>query len=305
MSDEDAPESIPAPQRDSLGTEGPLLRIGELARRAGVPTATLRAWERRYGIVVPTRGESGYRLYSVADERRVRAMLDLMAQGLAPAEAARLASGAGEEAGVGEEEGTGAAGMRGGLADSLLALDAPGAERMLDRALAAYSLHAVLEDLIMPVLRRIGDGWAGEEVTIGQEHFASNVLRGRLLGLARGWGGGEGPLALLGCPSGELHDLGLIAFGLTLRNRGWRIAFFGADTPVETLTVAADETAPAAVVLHALTPEPFSGIEPVLAQLGTIAPLHLAGLGASEALCSAVGATLLEQGPVAAAAALA
>lgn len=304
MSGEDTPGSVSAAEGGPLGTEGPLLRIGELARRAGVPTATLRAWERRYGIVVPTRGESGYRLYSVTDERRVRAMLELMAQGLAPAEAARLASGAGEEAGGGKEEGAGAARMRGGLADSLLALDAPGAERMLDRALAVYSLHAVLEDLILPVLRGIGDGWAAEEVTIGQEHFASNVLRGRLLGLARGWGGGEGPLALLGCPGGELHDLGLIAFGLTLRNRGWRITFFGADTPVGTLTVAADETAPAAVVLHALTPERFSGIEHVLAQLGTIAPLHLAGLGASEALCSAVGATLLEQAPVAAAAAL-
>lgn len=55
------------------------------------------------------------------------------------------------------------------------------------------------------------------------------MLRRRLLGLARDWGQGGGPLALLGSPPGELHDLGLICFGLALRAHGWRIAFLGAS----------------------------------------------------------------------------
>jgi len=55
---------------------------------------------------------------------------------------------------------------------------------------------------------------------VAQEHFASNVLRGRLLGLARGWGEGVGPRAVLACAPGELHDLPLIVFGLTLAGRG-------------------------------------------------------------------------------------
>jgi hypothetical protein len=50
-------------------------------------------------------------------------------------------------------------------------------------------------------------------------------MRGRFTGLARGWGGGNGPRAVLACPSGELHDLGLMMFGITLRHRGWRIAY--------------------------------------------------------------------------------
>ena len=69
----------------------PAVRIGELARRAGIPPATLRAWERRYGIVTPHRTEAGYRLYSSADERRLRSMVRLITEGLAPAEAAREA----------------------------------------------------------------------------------------------------------------------------------------------------------------------------------------------------------------------
>src|SRR5689334_19494482 len=79
-----------------------LLRIGELARRSGVAAATLRAWERRYGVVRPVRGPSGYRLYSAADQERVRAMARLVDSGVAPAEAAtRIRDEEGEPAAPG------------------------------------------------------------------------------------------------------------------------------------------------------------------------------------------------------------
>ena len=63
---------------------------------------------------------------------------------------------------------------------------------------------------------------------------------GALLALARGWGGGDGPVAVLACPPGEQHDLGLIAFGLALRARGWRIAYLGQDTPIDTAAATAE-----------------------------------------------------------------
>ena len=73
------------------------------------------------------------------------------------------------------------------------------------------------------------------DATVAQEHFASNLIRGRLLGIGRGWDSGEGPRAVLACAPGEQHDLGLIAFGLTLNRRGWRITYLGPDTPVDSL----------------------------------------------------------------------
>lgn len=82
------------------------------------------------------------------------------------------------------------------------------------------------------------------------EHFSTNVLRGRLLGLARGWGRGLGPVAPLACLRGERHELGLMAFGLALRSHGWRIAFFGSDTPLHTVEEAADAVHPSLVVLY-------------------------------------------------------
>ena len=67
------------------------LRIGELARRVGVSTELLRAWERRYGLLEPARSDGGYRLYSDSDVARVEAMQAQLAEGLSAAEAARLA----------------------------------------------------------------------------------------------------------------------------------------------------------------------------------------------------------------------
>src|SRR5690242_15840520 len=69
----------------------PLLRIGELSRRLGVSDHVLRAWETRYGLLQPVRTEGGFRLYSAADEARVRQMQAHLANGLSAAEAARAA----------------------------------------------------------------------------------------------------------------------------------------------------------------------------------------------------------------------
>ncbi len=112
-----------------------------------------------------------------------------------------------------------------------------------------------LSEIVMPYLHDLGVRWESGEVTVAQEHFASNVLRGRLLGLARGWGRGIGPRALLACAPGEQHELGLITFGLALRAHGWRIEYLGADTPLETIGDVADALEVELVVVSAVVPE--------------------------------------------------
>ena len=129
------------------------------------------------------------------------------------------------------------------LRRALEAFDEGAANAILDECLAGLSLARVIEDVIPAAMAEIGSRWQEGEATVAQEHFASSVVRGRLLGLARGWGAGAGPLALLACVAGELHDLGLIAFGLSLRQRGWRIAYLGADTPLDTLDDAVNRPA--------------------------------------------------------------
>src|ERR1700722_18366278 len=89
---------------DSL--EGsPVLRMGELSRRAGVSDHVLRAWESRYGLLQPVRSAGGFRLYSEADARRARRMQAHLAHGLSAAEAARAVLGQDSRAGQGRAAG--------------------------------------------------------------------------------------------------------------------------------------------------------------------------------------------------------
>lgn len=284
-----------------------MIRIGELARRTGVASGTIRAWERRYAVVTPRRAESGYRLYSPSDERRLRSMAALVAEGLAPAEAADRVREIGRESSrpnLASGALTLGDSMQTDLLESLLRFDNPASEEVLDRAISALNIDAFVGDLILPVLRRIGERWSLGDVSVAQEHFATNLLRGRLLGLARGWGGGEGRLALLACPSGELHDVGLIGFGLALRERGWRITFLGSDTPVESIATCVEETEPDAIVVFARNEDLLVAIEPELARLAVRSKLLLAGSISDLDLADRLGAGRLPDDPLLAAGSL-
>ena len=123
-------------------------------------------------------------------------------------------------------------------------------------------------------------------------------MRGRLAGLARGWGDGYGPRAILACPPGEQHDLGLMAYGIMLHRTGWRVHYLGTDTPVSQLTQAITEIRPALAVLAAVTPSRYIPHTADLAKLAALIPLGLAGAGATQAITAATGARLLPGDPV-------
>jgi DNA-binding transcriptional MerR regulator len=271
------------------------LRIGELSRRVGISPELLRAWELRYGLLQPSRSPGGFRLYSEADEERIRRMRAHQDQGLSAAEAARLAL----EAPTDQHPALDAAVPdSSSFADALERFDEAAAQAAFDRALAVMSLDALLRDLLLPYLYDLGERWQAGTASVAQEHFASSVVRGRLLGLARGWGQGAGPLAVLACAPRELHDLPLIAFGLALRARGWRIAYLGPDTPVGTLLDTARTLEPRLVVVSTTTRRHLSRVRSELRKLADTAPLAVAGAGATAALAEAVGATLLSDDPV-------
>lgn len=287
-------------------SEQGVLRIGELSRRVGVSPELLRAWERRYGLLRPTRSQGGFRLYSTTDEQRVRRMLALQQQGLSPAVAAQTVADEADTADAADDASAAvpAEALRQALAEALDRFDEAAANRAFDRALGTLSLDTLLREIVLDYLTDLGERWSAGQATVAQEHFATNVLRGRLLGLARDWGQGGGPLTVLACPPGELHDLGLICFGLALRARGWRIAFLGTDTPIDTLTQTADNLHPELVVLTTTTPQRLSRVRSELRRLSETTRLALAGAGTTDALAASVGAELLNGDPVSQAARL-
>ena len=279
------------------------VRIGELSRRVGVSVELLRAWERRYGLLRPERSSGGFRLYGDDDEARVRRMQFHLAQGVAAAEAARLVLAAERAPGAAPAAGTEAA--REQLRAALEEFDEPSAHAVLDELLARLTLDTILRDVLIPYLHDLGMRWERGEVSVAQEHYASALIRGRLLGLARGWGRGVGPVLLLTGAPGEQHDLGLIAFGLAARGRGWRVTFLGQDTPVGDVTAAAAELRPDLVVVGATMRRRLTSARDELRELGRAAPLAVAGSGANEAIAEELGARLLTGDPVSAADSLA
>ena len=275
-----------------------LLRIGEFARRVGVNAELLRAWERRYGLLEPIRSPGGFRLYGPEDAERVARMRRGLDDGMSAAEAAHAA----------RHDAPGRPQSDGLLADAaprLLAaihdFDEASVQAVLDESFAAFGLEAVLRDIVLPTLTSVGLEWQEGTLSVSQEHFASNLIRARLLSVARIWGRGNGPGALLACAPGEQHDITLLAFGLLLRSYGWRIVFLGADTPIATLTEAAESTRPELVVLTSFDPDLLETEASALRRLAKRLPLVLSGPGASDALCTRLGVRRLDDDVVRAA----
>jgi DNA-binding transcriptional MerR regulator len=278
--------------------------ISELSRRVGVSTARLRSWERRYGLLHPRRTRGNYRMYSAVDEARVRLMQRHLLQGVPAAQAAELAIAArfsvvpGKSKSVALAE---AAAVRAEMREALDRFDETGAQRALERLFATFSPSTVLRDVLLPYLHEVGERWSDAHISVAQEHFASSFLHARFLALARGWDRGLGPRAVLACAPGDQHTLGLIAFGVSLHQTGWRITYLGADTPVAMAAETADLVDAELVVITAAIAERFVTVRDDLAALARRRSLAIAGGGASAQLAAGVGARHLSLDPVSAA----
>ena len=279
------------------------MRIGEISQRTGVSPDLLRAWERRYGLLRPRRTHGRTRLYSAADETRVRLMQRYIGDGLPPAQAAEMVTAArltirpGQAIAIPPAE---VAAAHDEMHASLDRFDETSAQRALEKLFGTYSPLTVVRDVMMPYLHEVGERWAEGHVSIAQEHFATNFLHARLLAFARGWDRGLGPRAILACAPREHHTFGLISFGVALHQLGWRITYLGADTTIAMIEEAAAHVAPDLVVVCAAMPERMAPIIDDLNMLTERWPTAIAGAGTSPA-AARIRARRLEGDPVTAA----
>ncbi|HEU0300337.1 MAG TPA: MerR family transcriptional regulator [Longimicrobium sp.] len=210
-------------------------RIKRVAHLTGINPATLRAWERRYGLVAPDRTGSGYRLYSDEDVAMLSRIKTLVDEGLTIGEAiSRVRRGAeplpADAAGPCMRE------LRLRLLEALMSFDRRGAVEAYEEVQGLPPERRV-EELLLPVLRHVGDLWQGNECDVGQEHFASAFVRGKLAGIIEhlDTGAARGPEAVCGGVPGELHECGLMAAAIHLATRGWRVVYLGANVPMADL----------------------------------------------------------------------
>lgn len=216
-------------------------RIGTVAEMIGVPRNTLLAWERRYGLLAPDRTESGYRTYSDADVAKLRRIKALVDRGYKISEAVALAGRSGPErqAPAPSPDNDALEGLRAEMRERLLAFDRGGAEA-IRRRLVLFSFQRSIDEIYLPLLREVGDGWHAGAVTVAQEHFATAFCREQLTSMLLSLGAGPegGPLVVCAGIPGEAHEMGLLAIAVQLALRGWRVSYLGADLPAEELAVA-------------------------------------------------------------------
>jgi MerR family transcriptional regulator, light-induced transcriptional regulator len=282
------------------------MRISELSARVGVGAETLRAWERRYGVLRPRRTNGNTRLYSALDEARVRLMKRYIAEHLPVAQAAEMAMGAqlrlspGSARELPDHEREGA--MR-ELANALAVFDETSADRTLQQLLGAYSVTAVLRDVILPYLHELGDWWEQNRISVAQEHFASHFLQARLHALSRGWDRGLGPRAVLAAAPGDYHTLAITCFGIALHRLGWRIVSLGAATPIEMIGEVAEATEASLIGVSASVVGALEPHAAAVAKLAEATPVVIGGYATSPELAACCRATYMEE-PIAGAAAV-
>jgi MerR family transcriptional regulator, light-induced transcriptional regulator len=234
-----------------------VLRIGEVSRRTGVAVPTLRAWERRYGLLSPARTEGGHRLYSERDVDRVHTMQRLLEDGWSAAAAAREVlrepppvaqltplPGGGRDAG--------SADLIARLERAIDAFDAAATDGIVDDVLARFEVPRALDEVLLPVLRSVGNGWQDDPRVIAREHFATNTLRPRLQRLLRVAVRAGARQCVAAAPEGEEHDLGLLASAVVAADAGWRVHYLGARTPTAAMERAVEELGPEVVLVGAI-----------------------------------------------------
>jgi MerR family transcriptional regulator, light-induced transcriptional regulator len=286
--------------------------IRVVTRRTGLTAAALRAWERRYGAVEPGRTDGGQRLYSDEDIERLTLLRRAVAGGRNISHVARLpleelerlieedeASGllgardeevALEAAPVEGEE----ASARSGLfleqaMEAAKRMDARELELILTRGAMALSTPTLVDEVMVPLLRRIGLLWARGEMGPATEHLTSSVVRRFLDWVLSVQGNGtRSSFMVVATPSGQVHEFGALLAGVAAATQGWRVLVLGPDLPGEDIGEAVLKSGANAVALSALLPGEPRRLERELRGLRKVVGegirVMIGGSGAAEIL---------------------
>ena len=264
--------------------EAEALTVAAVARRLGVAPATLRTWDRRYGLGPSEHSTGEHRRYNGNDLARLTLMRKLVIAGVSPAEAAQRALTFDSESSSELISTTLSrdVAVREELVETLIraarAYDRNFIEELLRSELSARGISNTWNEVIVPLLIIIGDDWAESGTGIEIEHLVSEIIK-RLLQEANT--SIENPInarpVLLACIGEEMHSLALYALGAALSERKIATQFLGARTPIEAVSAVVKRSAPPAIFLWAQLAR--NGNPEVLGELPNIRPAPRIVLG--------------------------
>jgi DNA-binding transcriptional MerR regulator/methylmalonyl-CoA mutase cobalamin-binding subunit len=266
-------------------SNAPTYNAKAVTMQTGVTPATLRAWERRYGILLPDRTAGGHRLYSARDIAAIKWLKEHIEQGMTISRASALLQkqlymndgqslqSAKPMAAVLAETPQPSRSVdtiKTDLYEALVEYDELSADEILSEAYALHPIEAVCTAVIEPVLVELGHAWAGGQISISTEHFASNYLRRKLIALITDGPSTRRGTIAIGCAPTDLHEMGILLLSIFLRRRGWHVVYLGQAVPLEDLAQALPQINADVLVLAATVIESAQHLKPVQAVLDQV-----------------------------------
>ncbi len=238
--------------------------IRVVSRQTGIAIHTLRAWERRHGVIDPNRSKTNRRLYSDADIEKLRLLGRAVASGYRISDAARFGRDELSRLVVGDkvadatapqgdrcdrDASAAKAHLRACLA-AVEALSANAFDAAIEKAAVALSRRMFLNEVITPLMHHLGERWRDGSLRITHEHLATTQLRsflGMLLATSTLTKGG--PALVIAAPEGQMHELGALVAAVTAATEGWQVVYLGPNVPMEGIATAAEKQAARAIAL--------------------------------------------------------
>lgn len=236
-------------QTSALPADSEFYPIRTVATLTGVNAITIRAWERRYGLIKPVRTDSGHRVYTRADIDNIHRIVALLDKGVAISqvrhslESPELGAARTDEAGPW-------AGFRDRMIVAITQFDENRLEDTYNEVLALYPTDLVTRKILVPLLVELGKRWESAEGSVAEEHFFGVYLRSKLgARFHHRQRNNTGPKLLAACLPGEQHEIGLLLFALAAHEQGYRLVLLGANMPLADLPLAAKRSKSDAIVL--------------------------------------------------------
>ncbi len=247
----------------------PIYNIKAVVKHTGLNPATIRAWERRYGLPAPRRTDGGHRQYSLQDIETLKWLIARQDEGMSISHAIEFWQSYVEKGEdplkshsvvVTEPEvrpalpfiGEQVEELRQAWVSACLSFDGTTAEQILNQAFALFSPEVVCIEILQKGLAEVGGGWYRGEVTIQQEHFTSALSIQRLETLiAAAPPPTRQERIILATAPGDYHIFSPLLLTYLLRRQGWNVIYLGADVPTDELSETVDQVQPNLVIISA------------------------------------------------------
>ncbi len=255
----------PSNEIKRISSSDEVFPIRTVSTITGVNPVTLRAWERRYGLIRPRRTKKGHRLYTHQDIELINQVVGLLDKGVAISQVRTTLKNR-----VGVARSTEAEPWqtyRERIIAAVTKFDENAIEESYNDALSLYPVDIVTRQLLLPLLKDLGDRWESAEGSVAEEHFFGVYLRNKLGARFHHRNRDtNGPRLLLACMPGELHEIGLLLLALSAHDRGYRLVLLGPNMPLGELANAAKRSGSDAIVLS-------GSIEPIAQTLDDLGAL--------------------------------